>query len=166
VGLISATSSQGIIGNSGPVVSAEIGSLAPGASAVVNITFTPLAAGALTDMVSVACAQFEPDLSNNAATDVTTVIDPVTITNQPASQTVPVGGRAVFTVGVSGTPPFSYQWLFNSNSVAGATGPTLTVSNVSAAQAGSYSVAVSQTVGGGEGSVQAKSAVAVLTVGP
>lgn len=165
-GFISATTSQGIINNSGPIVSAEIGSLAPGASAIVDITFTPLAAGSITDTVSVACAQFEPDLSNNTATDVATVIDPVTITNQPASQTVRVGRRAVFTVGVSGTPPFSYQWLFNSNSIAGATDPTLVLSNVSAAQAGAYSVAVSQTVGGAEGSVQAKSDVAVLTVSP
>ena len=165
-GFISATTSQGIINNSGPIISAEIGSLAPGASAVVDITFTPLAAGSITDMVSVACAQFEPDLSNNTATDVTTVIDPVTIATQPASQTVPVGGRAVFRVGVSGTPPFAYQWLFNSNTIAGATSPTLVLSNVNATQAGAYSVAVSQTVGGARGSVQAMSDIAVLTVGP
>src|SRR5262249_50489806 len=165
VGFISATTSQGII-SSGPNITAEIGTLDPGASAVVDITFTPLAAGPITNTVSVACVQFEPDLSNNTATDITTAIDPVTITNQPASQTVPVGGRAVFAVRVSGTPPFSYQWLFNGNSIPGATDPTLVLSNVSAAQAGDYSVAVSQTVGGATGSVQAKSIIAVLTVGP
>jgi uncharacterized repeat protein (TIGR01451 family) len=165
VGFISATTSQGII-NSGPNITAEIGTLDPGASAVVEITFTPLAAGPITNTVNVACVQFEPDLSNNTATDMTTALDPVTITNQPASQTVPAGGRAVFTVGVSGTPPFTYQWLFNGNSIPGATDPTLVLSSVSPAQSGPYSVAVSQTVGGATGSVQARSDAAVLTVGP
>ena len=41
-----------------------------------------------------------------------------TITNQPASQTVWLGSNATFTVGVSGTGPFYYQWLFNSNSIS------------------------------------------------
>jgi sugar lactone lactonase YvrE len=36
-----------------------------------------------------------------------------TITNQPASQAIWAGGNVTFTVGVSGTGPFTYQWLFN-----------------------------------------------------
>ncbi|MGA2244039.1 MAG: hypothetical protein ABSH48_03480 [Verrucomicrobiota bacterium] len=36
-----------------------------------------------------------------------------TITNQPASQAVWAGAQATFTVGVSGTGPFTYQWQFN-----------------------------------------------------
>jgi Domain of unknown function DUF11 len=164
---ISAISSQGTVNISSPpgFVSANIGTLSPGASATVDITFVPLATGSITDVVSVACNQFEPDLSNNTATDVTAVIDPVTITNQPASLIVPLGGTAVFGVGASGTPPFLYQWFFNSNSIAGATGSTLTVTNVSAAQAGSYSVSVFQVVGGPNGTAEADSDAATLTIG-
>ena len=165
VAFISASSSQGTVNNSGGVVSANIGTLSPGASATVDITFIPLAQGSITDVVSVACGQFEPDLANNTATDVTTVIDPVVITNQPAPQTVPVGGTAFFSVGVSGTPPFIYQWFFNSNSIDGATASSLTLTNVSATQAGFYSVSVFQTLGGPEGPVEADSDVAALTVG-
>jgi sugar lactone lactonase YvrE len=37
----------------------------------------------------------------------------LTITTQPQSQTVPAGGNATFSVAVSGTGPFSYQWQFD-----------------------------------------------------
>ena len=39
-----------------------------------------------------------------------------TITTQPASQVVTNGGTAIFSVTVSGTGPFTYQWLFNGSS--------------------------------------------------
>lgn len=35
------------------------------------------------------------------------------ITNQPTSQTVVLGGTAVFNVGVTGVGPFTYQWQLN-----------------------------------------------------
>ena len=38
---------------------------------------------------------------------------PPVITTQSASQTVPSGGNALFSVTVSGTGPFTYQWRFN-----------------------------------------------------
>jgi sugar lactone lactonase YvrE len=40
-----------------------------------------------------------------------------TITNQPVDQVVTNGGAATFSVGVTGTGPFTYQWQFNSNNV-------------------------------------------------
>ena len=39
------------------------------------------------------------------------------ITLQPTNLTVLSGGTATFTVAVSGTGPFTYQWLFNSNNL-------------------------------------------------
>ena len=51
---------------------------------------------------------------------------------------------AFFSVGVSGTPPFSYQWFFNDVLIDDATNSTLTLTGVTAAQAGSYSVSVYQ----------------------
>ena len=46
---------------------------------------------------------------------------PPFITSQPQDQVVPVGQNATFTVGASGIPPFTYQWQFNGQPLAGAT---------------------------------------------
>ncbi len=44
-----------------------------------------------------------------------------TISAQPNSQTVPIGGDAVFVVGASGDAPLSYQWQRNNVNIPGAT---------------------------------------------
>jgi uncharacterized repeat protein (TIGR01451 family) len=145
---ISASSSTGSVSYSSGNVSAFIASLAPGQGVGVQIMFIPVIAGTLTNTVNVTCDQQEPDLSNNAATNVTPVIDAVTITNQPTSQNVASGSSATFSVSVSGTPPFTYEWLFNgTNLLSVSTNSSLTLTNVAAAQAGSYSVSVFQIVG-------------------
>ena len=69
------------------------------------------------------------------------------ITSQPASQTVIAGATATFTVTAAGTPPLSYQWGFNGTNIAGATGASLTLSNVQPARAGSYAVLVTNAFG-------------------
>ena len=83
---------------------------------------------------------------------------PPTINTQPASQTAVPGTNATFQVIASGPPPLSYQWLWNGSNLPGAAGSTLTLTNVQAAQAGSYSVLVSDAFG------TATSSNAVLTV--
>jgi hypothetical protein len=70
-----------------------------------------------------------------------------TITTQPASATVDTGGSASFSVAVAGSAPLSYQWLFNSSALSGATNPTLNLSSITTAQAGTYSVTVSNAAG-------------------
>ena len=74
------------------------------------------------------------------------VIDPPAITSQPQSRTNNAGTTAVFAVGAVGTD-LRYQWLLNGLIIVGATGPTLTLQNVSLADAGSYSVVVSNFAG-------------------
>jgi hypothetical protein len=71
------------------------------------------------------------------------VLPPVIVT-QPQDQLVPPGGRAVFQVDVTGTPPFSYQWLRNGEVFIpfGQGGPSLVIDNVSAADVGRYAVVV------------------------
>jgi uncharacterized repeat protein (TIGR01451 family) len=148
VDFVSATTSQGTVNYSGGQVVANIGSLNPGELATVNIQFVPLFATTIVDTANVVCDQPEPDVSNNSATVSTPVIDPVIITNQPASLTVRAGATATFNVGASGTPPFTYQWFFNgTNLLAGATSATLTLTNVTATQAGTYSASVLQVLG-------------------
>lgn len=89
-----------------------------------------------------------------------TVYVPPAITMQPLSQTVTQGLTASLSVVASGTTPFSYQWQYLGNNVAGATDATLVLANVQLAQAGNYSVAVSNVAG------MAASAPAFLTVIP
>jgi Concanavalin A-like lectin/glucanases superfamily/Immunoglobulin domain/Immunoglobulin I-set domain len=65
---------------------------------------------------------------------------------QPTNQTVVVGQTAVFSVSAMGTPPLSYQWMFNTTNIAGATNASLVLNNVQLTNAGSYSVMVSNLV--------------------
>ena len=69
------------------------------------------------------------------------------ITTSPSDQTVTEGDSTKFIVVASGTAPLSYQWKRNDLNMAGESGATLTLSRVTANQAGSYTVLVSNTVG-------------------
>jgi hypothetical protein len=70
-----------------------------------------------------------------------------TIVGQPSDLLVPEGDDVTFNVTVTGTPPFNYQWFKGNVSLgATATSATLTLSNVTLAQAGSYHVEVSNSV--------------------
>ncbi|MFL5731523.1 MAG: PQQ-dependent sugar dehydrogenase [Cytophagaceae bacterium] len=69
------------------------------------------------------------------------------ITNQPANASVPQGQPASFTVSASGATPLSYQWKKNGVNITGATAQTYTVASAQPADAGSYSVSVSNAFG-------------------
>lgn len=70
------------------------------------------------------------------------------IVTDPASQTAVEGGYVTFRVSVVGTPPLGYQWRFNeTNNLAGATGNSLTVTNLQLADAGTYSVVATNVAG-------------------
>jgi hypothetical protein len=71
------------------------------------------------------------------------------ILSQPQSVTIQSGSTAVFTADVRGEEPLSYQWFFNcSQPISGATGPTLTIPEVTVVNHGSYCVAISNSFGG------------------
>jgi hypothetical protein len=102
-----------------------------------------------------------------SAVAVLTVVEalmPPTIIDSPASQTAAVGTNISFTVGVLGTAPFAYQWRFKGTNLTdgfrlnGATRPTLVIGSVLPADAGGYSVVVSNNL------QAVTSAVATLTV--
>jgi hypothetical protein len=69
-----------------------------------------------------------------------------------------VGSTATFTVVADGTTPLSYQWLFNGTSIFAATGSSFTRTNLQTADAGNYSVQVTNAAG------MALSSNALLTV--
>jgi hypothetical protein len=85
------------------------------------------------------------------------VLPPV-ITAAPQSLTVLVGSNATFSVAASGTPPFSYQWVRGGVALTNNDTPTLTITNATLVDAGSYFVQVFNPAG------VAASASATLTV--
>jgi plastocyanin len=85
---------------------------------------------------------------------------PPVITTQPANQTVNVGGTATFNVVATGTAPLSYQWRKDTSNIPGANAASLTLNAVTAGDAGSYTVVVTNTAG------SVTSDAAVLTVNP
>jgi DNA/RNA endonuclease G (NUC1) len=108
----------------------------------------------LTNVTTVDAGSYDCVVSNIAGSDVshaatlTVNIVPPTITSQPASQMTAFGGTANFSVGVSGTAPFSYQWrkngapLSNGGAVSGVNSATLTLTGVTTNEDGNYDVVV------------------------
>ena len=70
-----------------------------------------------------------------------------TLVTQPADKAVNKGLPATFTVTASSTLPMTYQWRFDGADLAGATGASLTLSNVQSSVAGTYSVVVRNSAG-------------------
>lgn len=83
-------------------------------------------------------------VSNGAAVSINTI---PTITVQPAPQATVVGGTVSFSVLATGSSTFGYQWRRNGVPIAGANTSTLTLTNVSANDAGNYDVQVSNGLG-------------------
>jgi hypothetical protein len=78
---------------------------------------------------------------------------------QPQNQTVAPSNSVSFAVAASGSANLFYQWYFNTNTILpGATNSTLTLNNVLATNAGTYSVVVTNSAG------SVTSSVALLTV--
>jgi hypothetical protein len=69
------------------------------------------------------------------------------ITTQPVSQTVGAGSVVTFSVTATGASPLQYQWRFNGTNLPGAISSALTLVSAAPAQAGSYSVLVSNIAG-------------------
>jgi formylglycine-generating enzyme required for sulfatase activity len=86
----------------------------------------------------------------------------ISFTQQPQSQTVPLGGSAYFscTVAASGTP--GYQWYFNGVPMPGQNARTLLLPSVSYGHAGNYQVRVTA---GNQNSISAPATLTVVPAG-
>ena len=69
------------------------------------------------------------------------------IATQPASQSVNAGATATFSAVATGSPAPTYLWRHNGVLISGATNSTLVLANVTAADAGAYTVTVSNAAG-------------------
>jgi hypothetical protein len=84
---------------------------------------------------------------------------PPAVSAHPSNQSVSEGQPVTFTVGATGTAPFSYQWQRNSIDISGANATSYTISSVSLADNGAkFRCVVSNSFG------TANSSEATLTV--
>ena len=86
---------------------------------------------------------------------------PFSFLAQPANTTGYVGSSIILTAEAQGTPPFGYQWSFDSTNISGATNNQLILTNLQFSQAGSYAVTATNSVGS-----MIASSNAVLAVAP
>ncbi len=98
--------------------------------------------------------------STTSAVAALTVISPVSITTQPTAQSVIAGNTATFSVVATGSAPLTYQWSKDGVAISGATAASYALAATTAANAGSYTVLITNSVG------SVTSAAATLTVNP
>ncbi|MER3465637.1 MAG: hypothetical protein C4329_15710, partial [Chitinophagaceae bacterium] len=96
-------------------------------------TYDVIVTGACGNVTSTAVA-----LTVNAATAITT---------QPTNQSACPGANATFTVVATGSGTVTYQWRKGGSAISGATSATLTLTNVTAADAGTYDVVITAACG-------------------
>jgi hypothetical protein len=84
---------------------------------------------------------------------------PVSIMEAPLGETATLGGGLALTVAATGSGPLTYQWQLNGVNIAGATGSSFNLNNLQFANAGLYTVAISNAAG------VTTSAAAVVNVG-
>lgn len=99
-------------------------------------------------------------VSPGATLTLTTAGGGPVITSPPASLSVVVGDDATFTVVATGTGTLSYQWRRDGQPVTGATDGSYTIVGATLADAASFTVTVTDSVG------SVTSAAALLTVTP
>jgi len=94
--------------------------------------------------------------------DVVTVVSAAApaITVQPSSSSVAAGATTTFAVTATGSPAPTYQWYLNGSPITGATIASYTITNAAPANAGTYTVTVTNS----SGSVTSNPATLSVTV--
>ena len=135
-------------------------------SGATNASYT-LASVVSTDLASYTVAatnSVDTVVSNAAILSVSATGTAPVITTQPLGRLAAVETGVIFSVVATGSAGLTYQWkkdggvLAESTRITGATSATLSVANLAAADAGSYTVVVAN------GSLSTTSSVAALTV--
>lgn len=128
------------------------GSAIPGATSF-SLPLSPLQADAAGTYAVTITNPYGSVTSSSFALTVDTTRAVPLITTQPSSQTVAAGSVATFTVAATGAPAPSIRWRRNGSTLSdggrlsGATTATLTITGAQPADAGSYDVLASNSVG-------------------
>lgn len=86
-------------------------------------------------------------IANPGNANSTPSANPPNITSHPQSKTSIVGQSVTFELQVQGDAPFTYAWLKNGNVIEGEESSTLTINSVTEADAGAYSIRVTNAAG-------------------
>lgn len=130
---ISANATQGSCSNASGTVSCNVGVLGSGASTTITITATPTVAGNVTNKIAVTGDDYDPNLSNNAAS-VTTTVNPLTdlaiaIAGSPSPVTL--GQSITYTISVINNGP-----SIATNVATGGTLPSCTTADLGTLSSG------------------------------
>jgi hypothetical protein len=139
-----------------------------------SLTITGTVIGMNTDQFRCTASNGVGPTVNSSSVTLTVNLPPSApvITIPPAAQNVLAGGTATFTVTADGVPSPSYRWQFNGANlsdvgiVSGSGTATLTLTGVSAANQGSYTVVVSNGVGSPATSTPVSLTVTAVAVAP
>lgn len=129
-----------------------------GASIGINNKSYTITNATLSNAGSYSCKVTDGRSTYNCTSFSLTVNQPVSITQQPVSQTVNEGTSVSMKVAASGTGTISYQWYYNSAAISGATSSTLSIASAKVANTGNYYCNVRNS------SSSANSSTAALTV--
>jgi alpha-tubulin suppressor-like RCC1 family protein len=112
--------------------------------------------------ISNAAGNFTSDTATLTVTSGASAATAPSIVTQPVPVTVNAGNTATFAVGVSGTGPFTYQWLKGGQPINGATAAFYSIASAAGGDTGSYSVQVTNSVN----SVTSGSALLTVNANP
>ena len=134
----SATPSQGSCGLAGSTVTCQLGTVANGANATVQIKVRPQSTGTISNTATVASNVNDPVTSNNSAS-ATTTVNPaadLAVTKTDSPDPVAVGTPLTYTVGVSNAGPSTATGITLSDTLpAGVTFNSATTTQGSCSQA-------------------------------
>ena len=153
-GFVSASTSQGSCTQLGSVVSCSLSNLAAGASATVTVTVVPYLAGLITNTASVVAKELDPNLSNNTAMAISTVLTSAVATATITVVANPTNGGTVSgggTAAVGSSQPISATansgWTFTGWSDGNSQNPrTIMVPATNITYTAAFSQATQQSV--------------------
>jgi uncharacterized repeat protein (TIGR01451 family) len=151
VNTTSLTANAHLVGNT---LFYDLTNVAPHATGVVTfqaaVDPAALSGDVITNFGQILSSENDANMADNSSIWLTTVIiscTPPTITGNPSNATQCVGNAVTFYAAASGTPDLKYQWRKNGSAIATATGTSYTITAVSAGDAGSYDVQVTNQCG-------------------
>lgn len=145
--IVSFTNLNGNCAVNDGILTCDLGTITPAGSASLTVVATSLVPGTITNSATVSFAGVDLQVTNNTASTILTLELPPLITLQPATQTAGVGASVQFIATAIGAAPLSYRWQKDGVDLPAATSATLSLANITFADAGTYRLRVSNPVG-------------------
>jgi len=113
----------------------------------LTVRLVSLAIGITPILGTSTTVQYAYDASGNTGSRAMSSVGLPQIIRQPVNQVVEMGARASFSVVIANALGVTFQWKFNGANIAGATGDSIVLTNITAANEGQYAVVVTNASG-------------------